>query len=541
MGRFYNTAKPQFVRDNVYTPPIELMSKVITNTDLARDNYENFQASLMEKLKAEGLKADEPRVKEIINKYQSNIGEISKDILDGNLNFGTQMSKLRELGTDISNNWTMGEIAKIESNKKAFDEGVARDLERIKATKGYITEEDRDAVKSYNLSQFKGTDYRGPNEYNQLQYEQTAAYYDLNERLQDFGEGFKADGNEYSYDKEVGKWIKTTAHGVEEVKFDEVSKAMGKYLSADSERNAYNAQQVKIGKQSLEEIEAKERAAIEAYANKFSYKKESDSTALKTNDYWMKQWEWKHSKAATDEAAKRIAYVNGDASEIYKNSAATRDYERKQLYELTAKTNNPLTGKPFQFKSVDEAIEFLEKYQSKNPKVLGPKLQALKKVRENTKEAMRFSYQPLTEKYQMSHEKAEKFEKDLNQYYEANFDNITMRTPAFETVGKDGKREKKILMDEYQNFRPKAMIEKVRTAPNGQRVRIKKVIPGAGSVIPVFLNDEVINNDAHCVIKYQAVLLDEDGKDTEDVIEFDETAYFNMKKDAGMTLATDEY
>ena len=63
MGRYFKAQPVELNRDFIYQPPIELMAKVIQGKDLAVDKYNEYQASIDEKLKAEGLKADEPRLR----------------------------------------------------------------------------------------------------------------------------------------------------------------------------------------------------------------------------------------------------------------------------------------------------------------------------------------------------------------------------------------------------------------------------------------------------------------------------------------------
>ena len=87
MGRFYQTAKPTFVRDNVYTPPFELISKVIANADSQIQENENALISLNDKLQAQGLAVDKPRLKEIINGYHSKIDELTTKLQKNPLEF----------------------------------------------------------------------------------------------------------------------------------------------------------------------------------------------------------------------------------------------------------------------------------------------------------------------------------------------------------------------------------------------------------------------------------------------------------------------
>jgi len=80
MGRFYKTAGPQFIDNNIYRPPWELATQVIGNID--QDIAENEAAllALSGQLKADSLKADQPRVREIISGYENQIDELASKI-----------------------------------------------------------------------------------------------------------------------------------------------------------------------------------------------------------------------------------------------------------------------------------------------------------------------------------------------------------------------------------------------------------------------------------------------------------------------------
>ena len=60
MGRFYKTEKAEFIKDKMYQPPIELMTQVLTNVGKQIDAQEAVTIGLYDKLKAEGLSADQP-------------------------------------------------------------------------------------------------------------------------------------------------------------------------------------------------------------------------------------------------------------------------------------------------------------------------------------------------------------------------------------------------------------------------------------------------------------------------------------------------
>ena len=71
MGRFYKTVRGEFLENKMYQPPIKLMAQVIANTDKQIMTNETALASLYDKLQAQGLAVDNPRLQEIISGYRS--------------------------------------------------------------------------------------------------------------------------------------------------------------------------------------------------------------------------------------------------------------------------------------------------------------------------------------------------------------------------------------------------------------------------------------------------------------------------------------
>jgi len=179
MGRFYRTAKPEFVDNNMYTPPVELMAGVIKNADAQIKENETALLSLYDKLQAQSLKQDEPRLKEIINDYQSQIEGMAKKIQEDPMAFRKEIGNIRQLGRTINNDWTKGEVATIQGNKVARDTWVKDHLEKAKREKGYVTQDDMTYAQQQADSMFKGTNYKGPGDYEQWKQENLNAFVNL--------------------------------------------------------------------------------------------------------------------------------------------------------------------------------------------------------------------------------------------------------------------------------------------------------------------------------------------------------------------------
>jgi ParB-like chromosome segregation protein Spo0J len=295
MGRYFKAQNVELNRDFIYQPPIELMAKVIQGKDLAVDKYNEYQASIDEKLKAEGLKADEPRLREIINNYHSQIDELAKTVQADPLAASKQMGAIKNLGRDIGDNWSQGEVAKIQGNKQLRDKYV----EELSKRKDVSEEWKTKALQKFD-KEFTGTAYDKSGKYNPYNYENLNSKFDINEFLNKNLNGFEANGKKYSKDTVSGQWIKSDGNSKEEVTFDELYKTGKQLLNSNQEAKDYYEQSQRLGFLTLEDAGYEVENALTGYANKYSYKKEGEEHSIKENPYY--KWNVERNEARLEKA-----------------------------------------------------------------------------------------------------------------------------------------------------------------------------------------------------------------------------------------------
>lgn len=223
MGRFYKTSQPESI-DFMYQLPQQVMLGAIQMNDAQVDNQYQQAAILNDKLmQIKYLEPDRERTQEIINSYQSQVDELTKNLQSNPDKWRNQLPVIRDLARKLDNDFSRGEIANIQSNYSTYQNWDATTKDLLK--QGKITPEQYEKSRNYFLSDFankKGTSY-DPNtkKGNSIYTENIFENPDINTDLQKWLKDFKADGwkqstrqvniggnfiTENGFEKE-GKWV----------------------------------------------------------------------------------------------------------------------------------------------------------------------------------------------------------------------------------------------------------------------------------------------------------------------------------------------
>lgn len=124
MGRFFQTSTPTFVDNKMFQLPYELMGKVLEKKDAGIQTDIDTAVALTDTLKAQALKKDEPELQKKIAEYQTRIDEQVQNIKDNVMNYDT--SGIQGLKRDITKDWTIGDVAKMESNRTLYLDNIER-------------------------------------------------------------------------------------------------------------------------------------------------------------------------------------------------------------------------------------------------------------------------------------------------------------------------------------------------------------------------------------------------------------------------------
>ena len=335
MGRFYKTEKAEFIKDKMYQPPIELMTQVLTNVGKQIDAQEAVTVGLYDKLKAEGLSADQPRLQEIISGYTSQVDELASSIAEDPLSFGKKKSELKQLARKISTDWgAQGEVGAIQNNKLASDNWLKEELEKVKKTKGYVLEQDVTNAKMMANRMFQakgGTGFKGPGQYNQWAQEGLNAFVNVEDISEDRAKNYVADAVASSGAYSDGQTIWATNSKTEKVDRKTIVNGVQSAMINDMELNNYYDQQIRLGLMSPQEKQLRFKMAAERVADKYAFSKTESGRDRKGEDP-------NYTRAQNDLYDKKKEYRD------LNNAMALKKYEADLKAEEDVKALTSISG-----------------------------------------------------------------------------------------------------------------------------------------------------------------------------------------------------
>lgn len=166
MGQFYKGTEASFLDDAMFKLPYELMGKAIDKKDKEVEVATEATSALSSLLQAKGLSADDPRLQEIIGGYTNQIQGISSGIYSDAMNAAKYTPQIENLKKQISTDWKMGEVSKIEGNLAAYNAWEEETKKQIDKAGNKISPQQWELLKAKKLAEFKGTGYKNPNTYN---------------------------------------------------------------------------------------------------------------------------------------------------------------------------------------------------------------------------------------------------------------------------------------------------------------------------------------------------------------------------------------
>jgi hypothetical protein len=208
MGQFYKGTEATFLDDAMFKLPYELMGTVIDKKDKEIQEDLDARNALSDLLKAQGLKPDEPRLQQIMKQYQDQIDTSVQDIYKDPLNYSRE--GVQRLKRAINEDFSLGEVAAIQGNRENFLAWEKEELEKIKKNPDLYSPDQFERLKAQKLAQFSqlgGTTYKGPNEYNTVETEDTIGIKDTVTVLDELMKGAVQDVNAtVSWDNDRGGW-----------------------------------------------------------------------------------------------------------------------------------------------------------------------------------------------------------------------------------------------------------------------------------------------------------------------------------------------
>lgn len=125
MGRFFRTSSPQFLQGGIYSPPVELMMKVMQNDNQVRSLLEQQNAQTeQDLLTSPHLSFDADRLAEIQGKYKNEIDTISQMVYNDANALQKARPRMRELQKNLLLDKLNGPLGAITNRYNSFQKFI---------------------------------------------------------------------------------------------------------------------------------------------------------------------------------------------------------------------------------------------------------------------------------------------------------------------------------------------------------------------------------------------------------------------------------
>ncbi len=548
MGRFYNTAESEFVRDNVYTPPWEVLSSALLKKDNDVQQTAN-DLELLRSLNIDKLDIDNANAEKIKADVNSQVDELTANI-QKNLLDPSNRAALNNLTRDVNTRYNSGDIYKIQQSAKNYRE-FEKKLEEDKT----LSSPQKEMHKQAYWNEFVKNNPEGSvNNF----YTPGPVVGDMN-YLDEYTTQFnklKPDEKKNIVEKLGGRWNSMTEtqrdkmvwdNGLQE--FVEARPDVKESLIQQGKSPVYADRGIKFNPDgSLNYKEGYLKNLTEA-AKELDYTKKVDSKTYKVNDWQMFDETNAIAKAKEKQAREDyLATTNKDTSPSFAVSNNMRARNKAELDKIKQgliigpnKNGIPASQyKPKDLDQIDEIklVELLTKSLQKDPnnKVLKQKLHDTQKLISTTQSYMKGTYNPLVTQFGVTPEKTQKLITEHDKQIASKFNSLKLVFPDMEAVDSEDVVNK-TNMKNYQNVSPGAFVNQTVTTPYNEKVKVKRVsyVPGSNTVNidprTRGLGD-INHNDAHVMVRFYYDAPEGKGKEEY----FEKEAFYDMSTGVGLDI-----
>jgi hypothetical protein len=264
MGRFYKTSKPEML-DFMYKIPEQAIMTAVKSVDTQLDTQGQLLTDLKKYLQANVHASDDARKNEIIKEAEKKIMDYTLNLHSTPLAALNKMGEVRQFGQELHENYTRGELGNMINMKKAEDDWVAQESERVQKEKGQVLPQDVESFKrvfrnNYDRPKYDANGnflgYEGGLKWDAETKKGKGSY--MSERMANYVDAqskvFKLTGENWKPDAQLthntfldGEFIKSTVDGSKVASYNEIYEASVANFYNDPEIKGYYAQRLKYG------------------------------------------------------------------------------------------------------------------------------------------------------------------------------------------------------------------------------------------------------------------------------------------------------
>jgi hypothetical protein len=204
MGQFFQGAEATFIDDAMYKMPYELVGTVIDKKDKKIQEDIDTTVSLLDALKAQAMQVDEPALQNIIKGYEKRVEDIVTGIRSDVLNSDRFLEQTRKLGREITQDWSTGDVSKIQGNREAYIQNVKMIREAAKANPENFRHGQEEALIQKAYNDYLGYKDATTGEYRTYQSQNLAGTAPISEHVEKAIKGAFGEFEEIETDNETG-------------------------------------------------------------------------------------------------------------------------------------------------------------------------------------------------------------------------------------------------------------------------------------------------------------------------------------------------
>ena len=502
MARYYQTAERHFEDDVIFQPNIELAMTALAKKDQEmKDNLS--QLELLSSLPVDYIKGyDDAAVEEERARVQESVNQAVQTIKGDMLNSPLATSTINRLRRDIENNYTTGNISKIQQS--------AQNYRKLNESLDKLTPEARSLYKPY----IQGTlDSSGGKGSLTKVFENFDVMENRNVTEGFFNSGeFKALGAD-SDDKQIttknGFYFIKQGDRLVELKPEKVQAAYKNYTQ-NAGLDMYAKDRTRFAGQKWLDAEGKLSYepgtvlgdAMLSVGKTASYKQTVTTRDIQANGVELELYKIKEAQRQTQQANyEMIAKTRVDAANAYANRTEVREFERaaKNSYsdQIFRVANRLSATDPIPDNLKSSYTRYMQRHQDLTLKQLSTYYQGQGKFKTLTDKMDKTvaeiesrlvgSYAPLVN-VGMDASSILALEKDINSKFNQRANLLKYTLPESYQKTPDGKTKLVKSTKNYSNFKPQELVNKTFPDNDGVSRKVLKVDMIKDSPVPVFLN-----------------------------------------------------
>jgi hypothetical protein len=301
MGQFYRGTEATFLDNKMYEAPYELMGQALAKKDKEVEETAKAKDALSAMLEAQGLKKDEPKLKEILGGYTSQIEEISSGIYGDAMNAAMYMPQIEDLKRKITADFKMGDVSKIVGNREAYIENVKSIREDAKKNPDKYRAGQEEALIAKALADYKGFKDATTGEYVDYQSQNLIGTDPITDHVEKAMKGAVGEFTEMESDNETGGLRIKVDNKWQGWKPEDLANIFSNYIKANPNVDSALLQRELLGVSNRnDEI----KAGFDYMVNKYQKRQVKESSGRSMSE--QGKMDYAHDLKEQDDASKAI-------------------------------------------------------------------------------------------------------------------------------------------------------------------------------------------------------------------------------------------